>query len=178
MNGWRRVRGLAGAALTWGTVGALSGALLFVGRYRPWPVRAIHWDRFWWLFGAFTGTGALWGAVCGVAFGVVLWRLGRRWSLPELSTRRVTWWGAVAGAAFPVLVYTPAVLVRGIYGTIPLFATIVMISAVVGAGCARTLLALARRAPNPPDEMMRLGASSPDRLDATSFAITDREKVR
>ena len=148
MPRWRLARGLFGTALTWGAVGAFIGAAMFVARYRPWPVSAMHGERFFRLLGAFLGGGALWGAVCGVAFGVAVWRLGRRGSLEQVSTRRVMLWGALAGAAFPLLIYTPVVL-RGAFGAIPFFATIAGVSAVCWRSCrtrsVRTRSTRARR---------------------------------
>ena len=74
MQVWRRVRGLLGSAATWGTVGALIGAAMYVARYRPWLLDAIHWDRELSLLGAFMGGGALWGSVCGRRYGRWPWR--------------------------------------------------------------------------------------------------------
>lgn len=173
MPRWRLARGLFGTALTWGAVGALIGAGMFVARYRPWPVSAMHGERFFRLLGAFLGGAALWGAVCGVAFGVAVWRLGRRGSLEQVSTRRVMLWGALAGAAFPLLIYTPIVL-RGAFGAIPFFATIAGVSAVAGAAVARAVFALARRAPAA-TEPAELVAASMSTADAMSFAMRERD---
>lgn len=131
MQVWRRVRGLLGSAATWGTVGALIGAALYVARFRPWPLSAIHWDRALSLLGAFMGGGALWGSVCGLAF-----------------------------------------------GAIPFFSMLAGMSAVAGAACARTIFALARRAPEPRNGAPVLAASSPASLSAVPSATPERVQVR
>jgi|GEM_PF-2449104 len=178
----RRIRGLVGSAFTWGAVGAFLGAAIYMGllaaRLRVWPISASHWARLLTMFGVFSGTGAVWGAVCGLAFGGAVWRLGRRWSFEQLSTRMVVRWGAVAGAAFPVLIYTPAVLIRGAYRAIPLFSTIALLSAVVGAGCANTLVWMARRVPELPGQRETLAESLPDEDTTTAFERVEREHVR
>src|SRR5262245_37188221 len=125
----RRLRGLFGIAVTWGAVGALIGASMFLVRYRPWSVGVTHWCRAVSAMGAFIGAGALWGSVCGLAFGVAVWTYGRRSSLQQMTARRFTFWGAVAGAAFPVLIYTPAVVMRGAFGAIPFFSMLMGMSA-------------------------------------------------
>lgn len=178
MQVWRRVRGLLGSAATWGTVGALIGAAMYVARYRPWPLGAIHWDRALSLMGAFMGGGALWGSVCGLAFGVAVWSLGRRSSFQQVSARRFTLWGAVAGAAFPLLIYTPVVVMRGAFDAIPFFSMIAGISAVAGAACARTIFALARRAPEPRNVAPVLAASSPASMSTVPPATPERVQVR
>jgi len=148
-------------------VGALVGAAMVLTRLRWWPGRAVEWGRLFRVFGEFMGGGALWGSACGLAFGLVVWRLGRRSSLRDWSARRVTAWGAVAGAAFPIVLYTPLVLARGAFSAIPLFTAIAGLSALAGAGCARALVAVARRAPDPPEETAS--------LPGTATAIGSRE---
>lgn len=145
VKNWRLLRGLLGAAITWGAVGAMIGATMFVVRDRPWHVQSIHWQRAFVLLSMFMGSGALWGSMCGLAFGIAVWNLGRRSQLQQISALRFTIWGAVAGAAFPVLLYTPVVLMRGAYSAVPLYSMLAGISAVLGAVCGRAIFALARR---------------------------------
>jgi hypothetical protein len=159
MRIWQRLRGLLGTAITWGTVGATVGALMFAMRYRPWPIAAIHWGRFLTLFGLFVAAGALWGSASGLAFGLTVWHAERRRHFGQLSTRRIMVWGAVAGAAFPVLLYTPSVL-RGTFD-IPLFSILVGLSTLAGVACARATFAIAKRAPDRAEDLAELAASSP-----------------
>ena len=173
----RRVRGLLGTALTWGTVGALIGGSMFLVRYLPRPLSAIDWDRALVLMGAFVGGGALWGSVCGLAFGVAVWSLGRRSSFQQMSVRRFTLWGAVAGSVFPLLIYTPAVLMRGWFGAIPLFSMLTGISAMAGAVCARAIFALARRAPESGTLPAELVASPLETTPDALIARRERERV-
>ena len=145
---WRRIRGLLGTALTWGAVGALVGALMFTVRYQPWSLPPERWERATTLLGMFLGAGGLWGAACGLAFGVVLLVAARRQRFDQLSAGRFMLWGAVAGAAFPLVIYTPIVLTRGGLGAIPLYSTLTAISALLGAGFGRIVFAIAKRAPS------------------------------
>lgn len=144
MTVWRRVRGLVGITALWGLIGGFVGAAMYFVRYQPWPSREVHWDRVIEFLSRFVGAGALWGSICGLAFGIVIWSLGRRSSLQQISSRRFMAWGAMAGAAFPVLIYTPAVL-RGAYAAIPFFSMITAVSTIAGALFAQTIFAMARR---------------------------------
>jgi hypothetical protein len=177
MQVWRRVRGLLGTALTWGAVGALIGASMFLVRYRPWSVSATHWDRALALMGGFIGGGALWGSVCGLAFGVAVVAHARRSSLHRMTARRFTVWGAVAGAAFPGLIYTPAVLMTGAFDAIPFFSMLTGASAIAGALCARAIFALACRAPGLRTGPGELAVSLPENIAEASFAIPERERA-
>jgi hypothetical protein len=159
VNRWRRARGLVGAAVTWGIVGALIGGAMFLARYQPWERDVSRWGRLLTNLAAFMGAGALWGSVCGLAFGLVLLRAGRNRHLHQLSSARLTLMGAVAGAAFPMLLYTPIVLMRGSFGAVPFYAMLTGISAVFGAVCARAIFALARRAPDAGAPQAILGAA-------------------
>ena len=147
IQSWRRIRGLLGTALTWGAVGALVGALIFTVRYQPWSTPPERWERAIRLLGMFLGAGGLWGAACGLAFGVVLLVAARRHRFDQLSAARFMLWGAVAGAAFPLAIYTPIVLTRGGLSAIPLYSTLTLISALLGAGFGRVVFAIAKRAP-------------------------------
>ncbi|MES2306504.1 MAG: hypothetical protein V4558_13430 [Gemmatimonadota bacterium] len=154
----RRIRGLIGTAITWAIVGGLLGASFYLIRYQPWQAGTV-WGRALRLLGAFLGAGALWGAACGLAFGLAIWGLGRHSQLHQLSVRRVTWWGALGGVSFPLLLYTPLVLVSGAVQAVPLFAVLTVMSAALGAVSARALFAVARRAPELPGERGILGMS-------------------
>ena len=147
MPSQRFLRGLLGAALTWGVVGAAVGAAMFFGRYQPWTLPLESWGRGFRLLGMFMGTGAAWGAACGLAFGLVVRAAAKHARFEELSAWRFVAWGALAGAAFPGLLYGAFVLRTGLYGAIPLYSTLTGISALLGAGLGRVILAVARRAP-------------------------------
>jgi hypothetical protein len=171
----RRLRGLLGATNTWGAVGALVAATMFMVRYRPWSLSPEYWPRGTTLLGAFLAGGALWGSACGLAFGLVVWASARHRRFEQLSSRRFVLWGAVAGAAFPFLIYTPVVLLHGAFGAIPLYGTLTIVSAVLGAGLGRVVFAVAKRAP--------ISAGEPAALaGAPGFSETDvrhasRERV-
>jgi hypothetical protein len=174
----QRIRGLLGTTVTWSAVGACFGAVGFLVRFRPWPLTVVRWERLLVNLAAFMGVGALWGAVCGLAFGLAVWHLGRRWSLQSVSATRVTVWGAIAGAAFPVLLYTPVVVFRGAYGLIPFYGMLAGLSALVGAGCARAVFAVARRAPAAPaapSEPASLAAGAMGVASDSAFAGRERE---
>lgn len=175
MQLWTRVRGLLGSALTWGVVGAGVGTALFLVRFQPWQ-SSMDWSRLLTRLAAFAGVGALWGSVCGLAFGVVIWSLGRRKGASTLSAAKLTLWGAIGGAAFPLLLYTPVVLSRGVYGLIPFYGMLTGVSALLGALCGRAIFSLAQRAPAQPAPPARLGAS-PLELDR-DVRIDRRERVR
>ena len=176
MQRWRRVRGLLGSAITWGVVGALIGAVMFVAAYQPWTFRTPDWGRIVSRFGGFVAAGALWGSVCGLAFGLVLWIAGRNLRFQQMSSRHLTLWGAVGGAAFPLLLYTPIVLVRGAFGAIPLYASLTGVSAILGAVCGRAIYSLAKRAPES-DAITAALTESRFADDAESVLVTP-EKVR
>ncbi|WP_373059567.1 hypothetical protein [Gemmatimonas sp.] len=127
-------------------------------------------------FAAFAGAGALWGSVCGLAFGVVIWSMGRRKGASALSAAKLTLWGAIGGAAFPLLLYTPVVLSRGVYGLIPFYGMLAGISALLGALCGRAIFSLVHRAPASPVPPALLRAS-PLELDR-DIPIDRRERVR
>ncbi|MCC6243426.1 MAG: hypothetical protein IT353_11330 [Gemmatimonadaceae bacterium] len=175
MQLWQRARGLLGSALTWGAVGAVVGTTVFVLRFQPWQ-SALSASRLLTRFAAFAGAGALWGAACGLAFGIVVVMMGRRRGMSSLSAATLTLWGAIGGAAFPLLLYTPVVLSRGAYGLIPLYGMLTGVSALLGALCGRAIFSLARRAPKSPIQAVLSGASP---LDGDHHvAIHQRERVR
>lgn len=173
---WRKIKGLLGSAALWGSVGGAIGAAGYLTQFRVWPMQGFDWGRAFMQLGVFSGLGALWGAVCGVAFGLAVWRMGRRWSLESVSSWIFTAGGAIAGAAFPVLLYGSVVIARGIYSAIPFFGAIALVSAGLGGICSRALLAIARRtptndlpgsAPRPP-----ITASNAERLDSLQASST------
>jgi CDP-diglyceride synthetase len=136
----------------------------------------MDWSRLLTRFAGFAGVGALWGSACGLAFGVVIWTMGRRKGASPLSAAKLTLWGAIGGAAFPLVLYTPVVLSRGVYGLIPFYGMLTGISALFGALCGRTIFSLAQRAPAPPVPPALTGASPFD-LDH-DVPIDRRERVR
>ncbi|MDQ8165146.1 MAG: hypothetical protein P3A28_05240 [Gemmatimonadota bacterium] len=149
---------------------------MFTVRYQPWTIPAARWERATTLLGMFLGAGALWGAACGLAFGIVLWAAARRLRFEQLSSRRFMLWGAAAGAAFPLLIYTPVVLTRGGFAAIPLYATLTAFSALLGAGFGRVVFAIASRAPT--------SSTSPAALTDATFVpesdvpLTAADRVR
>lgn len=163
----RRVRGLVGSALMWGTVGAGIGTLMFLARAQPWRSQATLGSLAP-LFLGFAGSGFLWASVCGLAFGAALIALGARKGR-ALSARGLTMWGALGGAAFPLLLYTPVVLSRGAYGSIPFYGMLTGISTLFGALCGRAIYALATRG--------RDGADGLDAPDTTDLLAEPRSVV-
>lgn len=174
MQLWPRIRGLLGSALIWSTVGASIGTAMFLVRFQPWR-SSMNWSQLLIRFAAFAGSGVLWGSVCGLAFGAVIWRVSTRRSTP-LSARQLTVWGAIGGAAFPLLLYTPLVISRGAYGSVPFYGMLTGISACIGALCGRAIFSLATRAPASSDAPVLLGASPLD-LDI-EMVVNTGERVR
>jgi hypothetical protein len=176
MKTWQRIRGLLGTTITWGVVGAIAGAAMFVARYQPWRVAPQFWARELQLLGMFLGGSALWGSACGFAFGAVIWATARHRSFAQLSSRQFLSLGAVAGAAFPFLLYTPIVLSRGEFGLIPLFGTLTVISALLGAGVGRVVFSIAKRAP----EVSRVPVALMDAsfLSESDVSVPRGEQVR
>jgi hypothetical protein len=95
-----------------------------------------------------------------------------------MSARRFTLWGAMAGAAFPVLLYTPEVIMRGTYESIPFFSMLAGLSALAGAVCGRIVFALATRTPKLQSAPGVLAASLPESVGDVSFATSARERDR
>lgn len=154
---WQRIRGLIGTTFVWAVGGAVIGALAFTWGTKPWAWGGADLPRLFRLFGMFTGSGALWGGACGLAFGLMVLALGRRQRFDQLSTRRFVFWGAVGGAAFPLVIYAPIILFRGALEMIPLYGGLTLVSAALGAVFAPLLLSAARRAPTlPGDNTQRL----------------------
>jgi hypothetical protein len=154
---FRRLRGLWGTALTWGATGALIAVVGYLVRV-PWPrVQVRFLDRLILQLMAFAGAGALWGSVCGLAFGLAILATARRARFEELGPKRFILWGALGGAAFPLLIYVPAVILRGRYAPVPLYSMLTAISALLGAGFGYIVFTMARRAPQSPTEMGVLG---------------------
>lgn len=119
----------------------------------------MEWSQLFVRFAAFAGSGALWGAVCGLAFGAAIWRMSKRVGT-SLSARQLTTWGAIGGAAFPLLLYMPLVISRGAYGSIPFYGMLTGISALVGALCGRAVFSLATRRSALSEPSVLLGVSS------------------
>ena len=95
----RRLRGLLGVGVTWGSLwaGIGAGIGLAVGVFSPgaWGLATTIFD---WTVGM-----GLYGLVSGMGFGAVLSVTEGRRTLQELSLRRVAVWGVLGSAAVPLL---------------------------------------------------------------------------
>lgn len=153
----------------------LIGATMFLVRYEPWGANIVYWRRAIRLLGMFMGAAGLWGAACGLAFGLTVTTLARRTRLDQLSPRRFALWGALGGAAFPLAIYAPRILARWGTDSAVLFGGLTLGSALVGAGLASLVLRVARRAPAASHEPAALREPSP--LEAADLATWARERV-
>ncbi len=138
----RRLRGVIGTALTWGTSWATVGLVLGSIALRFVPPGVLPADA---LFQTTLRWGIL-GTVSGAAFAIALSLAEKRRAraVDELTGRRVAWWGAVGGAALPAAVLpfvaltVPAALIPALF--------LVPVGSALGAASAAASLRLARRA--------------------------------
>ena len=123
----RICRAILGVAFTWGTVWGAVFALiaLAVGVIDPDSIDPGETPL------RIAGLGAVFGAVSGIVFGVLLSVAERRKTLRELSLVRVALWGAVAAAVFPLVT--------------PLDNRMLIIVCPIGAALAVGLVALAKK---------------------------------
>jgi len=138
MKVWRRIRGLLGVGVTWGTlwggIGAAIGFVIGVVRPEVWvftnPVAE-------WAIGM-----GLYGLVSGVGFGSLLSLGEGRKTLRDLSLRRVALWGVLGSAAVPLLFL-------GMFDAGTTLADIIeaiFVTGVLGGTFAPGAVAIARRA--------------------------------
>ena len=95
----RRLRGMLGTGLTWGTMWAALGAVLgiVVGVLAPQNIDPGEGPlNIAWILGTA-------GFISGVTFALVLSRLERGRSLRSVSLPRVALWGAAGAAVIPLL---------------------------------------------------------------------------
>jgi hypothetical protein len=99
----RKCRGMLGVAITWGAVWAAVFALIafVIGIFDPDSIDPGEGPL------PISGIGAVFGAVSGIVFGVLLALAERRKTLEDLSLIRVALWGAVATAVYPLLTPVP-----------------------------------------------------------------------
>lgn len=123
----RICRAILGVAFTWGTVWGAVFALiaLAVGVIDPDSIDPGETPL------RIAGLGAVFGAVSGIVFGVLLSVAERRKTLRELSLVRVALWGAVAAAVFPLVT--------------PLDNRMLIIVCPIGAALAVGLVAVAKK---------------------------------
>jgi len=136
----RKIRGLLGMGVTWGTlwagIGAGVGAVLGVLSPELWAVGNPVLD---WALGM-----GLYGLVSGVGFGKLLSFAEGQKTLRELSLRRVAVWGVLGSAAVPLLFAA--------IGMFPASTTVVdvlqamLLTSVLGGTFAPGAVVMARRA--------------------------------
>lgn len=136
----RRIRGLLGVGVTWGSLWALIGAGIgaVVGVLSPelWAAGNPVLD---WAVGM-----GLYGLVSGVGFGKLLSFTERGKALHDLSLKRVAVWGVLGSAAVP--------LVFGALGAFPASTTALdvlqamLVTSVLGGTFASGAVVVARRA--------------------------------
>lgn len=138
----RTLRGLLGVTGLGGAAGALVGAFLASAR------GLVGWGAAWaWpdVIGVATG-GFLYGATCGLGFGLALLAVDSKRSLRELPLWRMAALGALLGAGVPVVfmlltsgldhfLYAPGIV-----------ASVTTQGAVLGGLVASSMVALAQRA--------------------------------
>ena len=126
----RRIRGAIGMGVAWGGAGLLAGgAIEAVDNVVPGGVAAIHVIDMW------PQTLALFGFICGVAFGVVLGVAGGGRRLDRFSHAEFARWGTTSGVL-------AGVVLMAIGAPVVFLAAAVLASAVAASGS----LALARMA--------------------------------
>jgi hypothetical protein len=125
----RRIRGVAGTALTWALGWAPLGALFVALTVDRTPLARYV------VFGAING--AIQGFLVGGSFAVVLSVVERHRQLEDLSLGRVAAWGALGG----LLLGIPFSLLFGV----PLFSADAMLTYVLGATSAAGTVAIARK---------------------------------
>lgn len=144
----RRLRGVFGSALLWATTWGIAGGLGYAVAGTKWTLeggRPLSISAVV----PYIATGvlflALYGALSGAAFAVVLTLVERRRTIHNLSIRRIATWGALGGITVLLLNLLAVYLIEGRVpsDTLP----VLLIMSLLGAGCAAGSLALARRAP-------------------------------
>ena len=158
MKDWlRRIRAALWIGLTWAlgwaVVGAIFGATIATITGEPAAAIIDLWGE---------AMGAL-GLVAGVAFSSILLLAERRRSLVEFSLPRFTAWGAAGGLVVGLLI--AGMVGAGVKAFLLLDSIIIGTTAVLGAGSAACLLALARM------------ADEPGLLDAESDVVNGRPPV-
>jgi hypothetical protein len=169
---WRRMRGLAGMAATWGVTWALIGAAILGIRLATGDAQPIEPARLWLLW---ESSFAFWGALAGLAFGVTVMAAGRARQLSQLSVRKFALWGAMAGALLPTVAYAWPVL-SGRSGALGGWVVSAGSGALAGAVCATLALTMARgmrqRVVEPADASAALNEGEP------SFVTEDLSRSR
>ncbi len=135
---FRRLRGLAGVGLLWGTLWAMIGAVIGVvlGFIDPELYRFGN-PIFEWAFGI-----GIYGAVSGVGFGGLLWLREGKKTLMDLSLPRIAMWGVMGSALVPLLflsMFAGGTSMADIVGAM-------MVTAGLGGVFAPGQVAIARRA--------------------------------
>lgn len=152
----KRVRGLAGTALTWAVGGAVAGLVAYFAGVNPWPADLSY-------FSSGTSQLAVWeaimfvgGGVGGMVFSLLTLALERRRLLPELTLARVAAWGAMAGVSVPALLGIRTYIHFGANTNGRTLFSLIAASALLGAAWASAALAMARRRPSSPKQALFL----------------------
>lgn len=150
MTTFRKLRAIAGMALTWGlawvplSLVSITALTLLSGR---WPGPA--------LLGAAAAAGLLAGAVSGTLFGTLLASTAHERTVARLSARRMAALGVFSGMVPAGLMAVGAALQfpDGGQAIALILARVVGITAILGAASAGALLWTVRRAPPLPREV-------------------------
>jgi hypothetical protein len=159
MNHWlRRFRGIAGTALTWGTLWGLAAIVFAIGLEIFGAGRTnTPFGRTLAGVGVFFG---FFGAWAGAVFAVLMAASERRRTFSQLSALRVALWGIAGGVSLPLtIVLTSLDMVRRI-GPPDGFIRTLLFTATLGALSGWGMLAMARRAKG--DDPAALAAGSPE----------------
>lgn len=136
----RKIRGLVGVGVTWGTLWGVIGAGigLVIGIISP---GAWDWGNpiLDWAFGM-----GLYGAVSGVAFATLLSLGEGRKTIFDLSLRRVSIWGVLGSAAVPLLFNSMGAFAAGT--TVVDILGAIAVTGLLGGTFAPVSVAIARRA--------------------------------
>ncbi|HEY4131688.1 MAG TPA: hypothetical protein VGM50_13805 [Gemmatimonadaceae bacterium] len=147
MSFLRRIRGIAGVALTWAAGWTVVAYPCFVaiGSHWPFPLRLVMALKM----AAYAGIA---GAITGGAFATLI-TMRERWSsVNEFPLRRAAKWGALAGTAFTTLL-----VARGFSNYLEPVAVIAAASitgAVLGGATGALMLAIVQRR-SLPDAVVR-----------------------
>jgi hypothetical protein len=142
----RIVRGILGTALAFAASWAVLGGALAIAIEALWPSASTQQpmpEFYSWAARSGPLVFGVLGGVAGAAYALVLSVVGRRWAFTSLTAKRVMGLGAVGGLTVGSGLFGAAGYYFGIWPV--QYSVGVGIAAVLGAGSAAAMLALARR---------------------------------
>ena len=152
---FRRFRGLLGASLIWALLWVPLGIFFGVLRYLRTPpsdvFRAVDVPprppALPIIAGSTIGF-AIWGAIIGLIFALILLAAERKRTVQQLSARRMATWGAVSAAALPVAIVVAEMTQPEAFLLEWRFVLLAAVAMTFGATCAFWMVRVAQRAPD------------------------------